>query len=194
MLGAALGPDFNIIAEACNGMEALEVFRAVLPHVVILELALPNASGLSVLRHLRSLKRGRPAMLIFTGTRNEELIFASLDEHPQGFVLKEEAFDTLRGAIDIVCSGGTYFSPRATDYLDRWRSRAISGRYSLSEREQMILQLVAEGYSSKEVAGRLSLSPKTVENYRSQLMQKLDLRDISAITRYAVQRGLVDVN
>ena len=194
MLCAILAPDFQIVAEAGSGVEAMDVFRTVVPHLVIMDVQLPNVSGISILRHLRKQKGGNPRVLVFSGTKNERLVGEVLDERPHGYVHKKNSLGVLRTAIEAVSAGGNYYCPFASDIMDRRRYRAASGWNRLSEREEMILQLVAEGCSSKEVAARLSLATKTIEHYRAQLMQKLDLRDVTAITRYAISRGLVQVD
>ncbi len=190
MVGPSLGDDYPVLAEAGTGVEALEVLRRVIPAVVILNLVLPESSGLGVLRYLRGLARG-PRVVIFSGTRHEDLVVEALRMGPQGFVHRRNSFATLRAALDVVVRGGTYFCPFATRLLDERRGLASSGWDDLTERERAVLQLVAEGSSSKEVASRLELSPKTVEHYRSKVMQKLGCREVTALTRYAVRRGLV---
>ncbi len=190
MMGPALGERYRVVAEAGTGVEAMKLLQTIMPTVVILDLVLPEASGLGVLRYLRGLDRG-PRVVIFSGSRNEDLAVEALRMGPQGFVHRGNSFATLRAALDVVAQGGTYFCPFATRLLDARRGQSTCGWDDLTERERVVLQLVAEGSSSKEVASRLELSPKTVEHYRSKVMQKLGCREVTALTRYAVRRGLV---
>lgn len=181
---------FAVVAEASSGMEGLRLFRKHRPALVIAALALPEMTGGEMVRGMR---REDPTarMLIYTGTRNRGLIDDGLACGAHGFVHKTEPLETLRQAFAAVTRGYSFFSPFATRVLDETRHRR--GEASrLTPKERTVLQMVAEGMSTKQVAGRLSLSPKTIEHYRTQLMQKLGLRDVASLTRYAVRCGLVE--
>lgn len=190
MVAPALGADYQVVAEAGTGVEAMQILQTVMPRVVILDLVLPELSGLNVLQYLVGLERG-PRVVIFSATRHEDLVVEALRLRPHGYVHRGNTFGTLITALETVVRGGTYFCPFATDAFDSRRGQGVSGWDDLSERERTVAQLVAEGLSSKGVARRLNLSPKTVEHYRSKVMQKLGCREVTALTRYAVRRGLV---
>ncbi len=192
MVAPALGGDYQVVAEAGTGVEAMRILKTVIPKVVILDLILPELSGLSVLQYLLGVERG-PRVVIFSATRHEDLVVEALRMRPHGYVHRGNAFDTLIMALETVTRGGTYFCPFATQALDSRRGQGVSGWDDLSERERAVALLVAEGLSSKEAARRLNLSPKTVEHYRGRVMQKLGCREVTALTRYAVRRGLVSL-
>jgi len=178
----------EIIGEGMTGFEGLRLFRLGKPDLVIAALALPEMNGVEMIRTMREERRAA-RILVYSGTRNAELIRAAMDVKPHGFVHKTDSLATLREALAAVERGCSFFTPFATRLLDE---PGTNGQPPLSSRERTVLQMVAEGMSTKQVAGRLSISPKTVEHYRTQLMQKLGLRDVASLTRYAVRSGLVE--
>jgi DNA-binding NarL/FixJ family response regulator len=191
MLGWILRGDsaFQVIGEAGSGIEAIKVCAACRPDVLILDLVLPCISGTEVLRRVR---KELPAIriLIFSGACNTALIREALWEGPHGYVEKLEGLHILRKAIATVAQGGNYFGPEARRSLKDWaRERPQTGE--LSRREREILQLVAEGRSSKQISDLLNVAVKTVENHRANLMAKLDIHDVASLTRYAAGRGMV---
>jgi DNA-binding NarL/FixJ family response regulator len=181
----------EVVGEAATGFEALAVFRRCQPGLVVLELVLPEMDGTEVLRQLQSESR-QLRLLVYSGTRDGELILEALRERPHGFVHKDDSLPTLLEAVHAVTRGCSYFTPFATNLIDSARGR-ISSRPSISGSERMILQMVAEGLSNKEMAQRMHVSSKTVEYHRSRLMAKLNLHDVATLTRYAVRIGLVAV-
>jgi len=180
---------YAVVGQARTGFEALKVCAQVRPRLVILDLVLPELNGLEFLRRLWAESR-EVRVLIYSGVENRELILETLRERPHGFVHKREALETLRQALRTVAAGGSFLTPFATDLLDQARGLAPA-RTALTERERAVLQMVAEGMSNKEMADRMSLSPKTVEHHRAKLMEKLDLHDVARLTRYAVRLGVV---
>lgn len=177
----------EVIGEGTTGFEGLRLFRLMKPCLVIAALALPEMNGAEMIRAMREERRDA-RILVYSGTRNGELIRLAMEARPHGFVHKTDSLATLREALAAVERGYSFFTPFATRLLDEPKEGAQS---SLTARERTVLQMVAEGMSTKQVAGRLSISPKTVEHYRTALMQKLGLRDIASLTRYAVRSGLV---
>ncbi len=180
---------YALVGEARTGFEALRVCARTRPRLVILDLALPEMNGLEVLRRLWTESR-EMRVLVYSGVENRELILQALRERPHGFVHKRDALATLREALRTVTAGGTFLTPFATDLLDTARGLEPA-RSVLTEREREVLQMVAEGMSNKQMAGRMGLSAKTVEHHRAALMEKLGLRDVARLTRYAVGQGLV---
>lgn len=184
---------YDVVAEAGTGVEALKICRHVKPRMVILDLLLPELSGIEVLRALRAESR-ETRVLIYTASHHDELILRVLQERPHGFVHKEDTLATLREALRVVANGCSYLTPFATDLLDCNIGHEKHGIETLTARERAVLQMVAEGLSSKEVAARLALSTKTVEYHRGQLMQKLRVHEVAGLTRCAVRHGLVAID
>lgn len=184
-------PGFLVVGEAASGLDALQMVGSLEPQMVILDLVLPEMSGLELLKSLRRSHR-RIRTLVFSGTENVELAAAALRELPHGYVHKRDSLSAFRTGIQAVSAGGTYFTPFATDLLESRVLLPVSRKDCLSARERTVLQMVAEGANSKEIAGRLNLSPKTVEHYRSKVLQKLNLRTGTALARYAIGQGLIE--
>lgn len=193
MVAMVLGREetFAVVAEASSGVEGLRMFRQHAPQLVIAELALPEMNGPEMIRALRE-ENAATRVLVYTGSRHDGLTLGGLRVGAHGFVQKSEPLATLLRAAVAVAEGATFFGPFATRLLDEQvRGGRRAANDGLSPKQRTVLQMVAEGMSTKQVAGRLSLSPRTVEHYRIQLMQKLGLRDVASLTRYAVRCGLV---
>ncbi|MDX2081779.1 MAG: response regulator transcription factor [Terrimicrobiaceae bacterium] len=178
------------VEHAESGLDGLRMARSMAPVLVVLGLILPGMSGAELIALLRD-ELAFAKVLVFTGTRNREMLFAGLRARPHGFVHKTEPLETFREAVLAVLSGKTFLGPFATRLSDEAPGE-LAGRPALPPKLRTVLQLIAEGASTKEVAVRLAISPKTVEHYRTQLAQKLGLRDVASLTRYAVRTGLVD--
>lgn len=195
MLGCVLSQPLNslyeVVGEAGTGLEALKVCTAQRPDLVVLDLHMPEMSGSEVLRRLGS-TLPRTRVLVYSGTGNQRLIIETLKLRPNGFVGKAESLHVLLEAITAVAVGGTYLTSFATGLLSdfQWGSGVAD---TLSSREREVLQMVAEGRSSKEIATCLSIAVKTVEHHREHLMTKLHVRDVASLTRCAVSLGLVSV-
>jgi DNA-binding NarL/FixJ family response regulator len=178
---------YEVIGEVGSGFEAMKVCCACRPDLLILDLLLPCLSGIEVLRRIR---KELPCIrvLVYSGTGNSTVIKEALCSRPHGFVGKLEGLSVLRKAISTVAEGGVYFGS-ATGHL-RYET-AASEENHLSPREREVLQMVAEGHSSKQISGLLNVALKTVENHRANLMAKLDMHDVASLTRYAARRGMV---
>lgn len=189
MLGMVLSrlDDMNVVAETGSGLDALKLCKTVAHDIVILDLILPELSGLEVLRRLRE-EMPESRVLVYSGTRNQQTINRAIQLRPHAFVEKAGSLETLREAMKAVLSGSCYFSHMASGIVPE-----IGGRRDaeLTAREIEVLQLVAESRSTKEIASRLGLSTKTVENHRANIMCKLRAHDVAALTRYAILTGLV---
>lgn len=184
------GP-YEIVGEAGTGFEALKLCRRVQPQLVLLDLLLPELNGVEVLRALRGELRDT-RFVVYSGTLHRGLIAEALEARPHGFVHKEDSLGTFREALRAVLAGCCYFTPLATRLMDGERQQA-QATARLTERERAVLQMIAEGMSNKEMAGRFGIAPKTVEHYRAQVMQKLNIHDVATLTREAVRMGLVTV-
>lgn len=184
--------EFEVVADAGSGIEGLKLCRQYHPKVVILDLLLPELSGVDLLATLREELRDT-RFLVYSGSLNQSLVLSALRSRPHGFVHKEDSLATLIDALRAVAQGGTYLTSFATRLAESVGDCA-SPLDRLSAREREVLQLVAEGCSSKAIASRLSIANKTVEHHRTSLMQKLGLHDIANLTRLAVREGLVRID
>lgn len=179
-----------VVGQASSGVEGLRMFRKLRPGAVILALALPEMSGAEVLLAMRE-ENPRLPVLVYSGTKSQDLWRAGLRAGPQGVVHKTESMATLREGVTAVVSGQTFFGRFATAKMEEMRLGGAA-EDGLAPRLRTVLQMIAEGLSTKQVASRLSLSPKTVEHYRTKLMQKIGVKDVASLTRYALRCGLVD--
>jgi len=179
--------ELTVIGEAQSGLEGLRLFRRFRPALVITSLELPELNGPDMILEMQ--REGTAKYIVYTGCQNPSLIRAAFDTKPNGFIHKSDSLLTLIQGIRLVVAGGNFFSPKSSKL-----GVESSTEERLTIKERMILQLVAEGLSSKETANQLSLSPKTVEHYRKHLMQKLGLHCVASLTMYAVRCGLVSVS
>jgi DNA-binding NarL/FixJ family response regulator len=178
---------YEIVGEADDGFLALEICKRNTPEVVVLELVLPGLYGKEVLRRIRT-RFPQVRVLVFSDTQNRMLILEALRCRPHGFVDKRESLNTFLDALRAVSAGRLYFSSCTAEF----HSESLGGNSSrLTPRELEVLQLVAESRSSKDIASRLGLAPKTVENHRAKVMEKLNLHSVAALTRFAVTQGIV---
>ncbi|MEU1240458.1 response regulator transcription factor [Micromonospora parva] len=189
-------PDLTVVAEASDGAEALEQARLHQPDLAILDIAMPRLTGLQATREL---VRQQPGLrvLILTMYDNEQFFFEGLRAGANGYVLKSVADRDLVEACRAAMRDEPFLYPGAVtalirNYLDRVRNGEPVPERAITGREEEILKLVAEGHSSKEIAELLFISIKTVERHRSNLLQKLGLRDRLDLTRYAIRAGLIE--
>ena len=190
-------PDIEVIGEAEDGLSTVKMVGKLKPDVVIMDIAMPILNGLEATRQIQ---RDHPQVkvLILTMHDNEEYIRQVLAAGALGYVLKDAAAHDLLGAIRAVHRGEAVLSPAITrlvieDYL-RWGDiRPADTSNGLTPREREILQLIAEGYTNKEIAEILSLSVKTIQSHRSNLMSKLDLHDRGELIKYAIQKKIIDI-
>ena len=182
-----------VFGEARNAQEALNRVWKEKWDVVILDITMPGRSGLDVLKEI---KRSRPKLPVLVLSMHPEDQFAvrMLKTGAAGYLTKESAGEELVGAINKVIAGGRYISPslaeRMASYLDIDVHKAPHER--LSDREFLILRMIASGKSVGQIAKELSLSPSTVSTYRARILEKTDMKNNSELTSYAVQKGLVD--
>lgn len=187
-------PGYEIVGEAGDGQVGYDLIIETRPDIVILDARLPVLNGLELLRRITKQMRNL-RILVFSGHENPVLIREMLEAGAHGFVEKTAGLAELRKGLDSVAAGGTYFGPTVSGLLRNVvanPSVSTTSRDFLTPREREILQLVAESFSTKEIAQKLNISVKTVDNHRTNLMRKLDLHNVASITRYAMQIGLID--
>jgi two-component system response regulator NreC len=188
--------DLQVVGEAENGRQALEQARALRPDIVIMDIGMPLLSGLEATKHIRR-EVPESRVLILTMHQNDEYLAQVLAAGASGYVLKDAAGRELVLAIRQVARGEPFFSPLMTRtltslYLSSLEAERTHDPYDdLTIREREVLQLVAEGFTNRQIAEMLKLSIKTVKTHRLHLMQKLDLHDRTELVKYAFQKGII---
>jgi DNA-binding NarL/FixJ family response regulator len=188
--------DIEVIGEAEDGLNAVRCVEKFSPELLLLDLSMPKMSGISAIKEIKS-QFTETKILVLTVHESEEYILEVFKSGADGYCLKDASHSELMVAIKSVLSGKRYISPGISGkvlegYLgDRETLKSNSSWDSLTRREREILKLVGEGYKNKEIADYLCISAKTVEKHRSNIMEKLDLHTASALTAYAIKKGLV---
>ena len=183
----ATQPDVEVVAEADNGVAAVEAAERLRPDLAILDITMPGLSGVSATERILSLGTGTKVIALSMHAE-AQFISSMLRAGASGYLLKNTAARELVTAVRAVLRGETYLSPKAAEVAPTAEGRAQHP--PLTDREREVLQLLAEGKSSKEIADVLFLSTRTVEMYRAQLMDKLGIRTVAGLTKYAVRHGL----
>jgi DNA-binding NarL/FixJ family response regulator len=188
-------PDMRVVAEAGDGAEAVEKVMAGGVDLAVLDVSMPRLTGLQAAREV-SQRCPEVRVLILTMHDNEQYFFEALRSGASGYVLKSVVDRDLVEACRATMRGEPFLYPAAVnalirDHLERGEP-GNGGAHELSARETEIVKLVAEGYSTKEIATELTIAPKTVERHRSNILEKLGTRDRVALTRYAIRRGLIE--
>ncbi|NHN33619.1 response regulator [Paenibacillus agricola] len=189
--------DMEVIGEASEGNEAIELALRLRPDVVLMDLSMPNGKdGLSA---AKDLKQALPdlAVLILTMHDDDEYLFRAIHAGASGYILKTAPHEELLKAIRSVAAGHAYLYPTATkrlmsQYVDQLQGGDSSSFDTLSDREKEVVSLVAKGYSNKEVAEQLVISVKTVESHKSNVMEKLHLKTRPELVKYAMKKGLLN--
>lgn len=186
--------DIEVIGEADNGRTALQLVETLKPHLVLMDIAMPDMNGLeATARIVHDFPQVR--VLIVSMHANEEYVYQALRSGALGYLLKDSGIEELELAIRALARGETYLSPAVSKYVvtDYVRRLGEEGNPldQITPRQREILQLIAEGKSTKEIAELLYISTKTVETHRTQLMDRLDIHDIAGLVRYAIRVGLV---
>lgn len=184
-------PDIQVVAEAADGREALAVAETARPDVAVLDLSMPLLNGLDVARQLAAGDRG-PRTILVTMHAEDRYVLDALRAGVRGYVLKKQAAADLVRAIREVAAGRVYLSPGVgAAVAEAIRTGGPAPAERLTPREREVLQLVAEGKTTKEIATILNVSVKTADSHRTRLMQKLDIHDVAGLTRCAIRLGLV---
>ena len=180
-------PDVLVVAEADNGLAAVEAVERLAPHLAVLDITMPGLNGVSAARRILASATGTKVIALSMHVE-AQFVTSMLDAGASGYLLKNSAARELVPAIRAVMRGGTYLSAKAAEVVSAAERRP--NLVGLTEREREVLQLLAEGKSSKEIADALFLSTRTVETYRAQIMDKLDIRTVAGLTKFAVRHGL----
>lgn len=192
--------DIEVVGEAANGRRAVGETKRLKPDVVLLDLAMPLLNGLEAARQIaKEVPSAR--VLILSAYNDDQYIEHAIEAGAAGYLIKETIGSDLLRAIREVAQGNAFFSPPvARRLLKQWPNKSLKGGSDrpkatlLTSRQTEVLQLIAEGYATKQIAGVLSLSVKTVEKHRQDLMNTLNIHNIATLTRYAVSSGVVEPN
>ena len=194
-------PGYDVIGEAGNGREALKMTKKLKPDLALLDISLPDQSGIELIRDMLKLSTETRVIIISVYSKIDYIIKA-FQAGARGYVAKESATDKLLQGIGSVLSGDyfmdTSVSQKVVKKLVGMQANEIMGTDAsydtLTPREQEVMVMAAEGFSTKEISERLYISPKTVENHRYSIMRKLDLHSSIEIARYAAKLGLIDID
>lgn len=188
-----LDSNYQLVGESGDGQNALNLCLELKPDLIVLDAKLPGLNGVDILRRLVK-KHPSVRVLVFSGHENPVLVREMLEAGAHGFVEKTAGLFEFKKGLETVANGGTYFGPAVASLLRNVVANpaASSAADFLTDREREILQLVAESYSTKEIAAKLGISIKTVDNHRTNLMRKLNLHDVASLTRYTLEIGLIE--
>ena len=188
-------PSLTVVAEARNGREAIELLKKHQPDIVLLDLSMPELSGLEVLAHSKEFPKTRVIVLSMHAT--EEYVVQARRRGALGYLIKDSAVEELEVAIHSVMKGESYLSPRISRHVVDDHLNKAGGKSNpfdlLTSREREVVKLIAEGNNTKGIAFLLKISVKTVETHRGNLMKKLRINDVAGLVRYAMRAGLVPV-
>jgi len=182
--------DYTLVGQSGDGQEALSMCLRLKPDLVVLDAKLPGMGGVELLRRLLVRLPGLK-VLVFSGHESPHLIREMVEAGAKGFVEKTANLQEFKKGLAVIALGGTYFGPAVAGALRREFARPGT-RGTLTDREREILQLVARGHSTKEIAATLGISAKTADNHRTNLMRKLDLHEVASLTRHAIDSGLLE--
>jgi DNA-binding NarL/FixJ family response regulator len=189
-------PDFEVVGEARDGLEAIRMVDTCKPDLILMDLSMPRMNGVGAIQEI---KKQSPAtkILVLTVHKTEEHILTALKTGADGYILKDATHSELMLALENIFSGKSYLSPGISEkviegYLEGRKSIKSSTSWdTLTQREREILKMIAEGYKNKDIADYLCISAKTVEKHRANLMKKLDLHSASSLTAFAMEKGLI---
>jgi two-component system response regulator NreC len=182
---------FDILGEASDGVELVHLAEQFQPEVAVVDLSMPTMNGVTAVGHIRRVSP-RTKNILLTMYTDEYHILSALRAGVKGCVLKTQAADHLIMAIREVCAGGLYLSPSVSGtVVDAYLAKTEFPHDPLTDRERQVLQLVAEGNTTKQIALVLGVTPKTAETHRVKVMEKLDIHSTAGLVRYAIRRGLI---
>ena len=190
-------PTVKVVGEAKDGREALRLVREQKPDLILMDVAMPGLNGLEATARV-SKEFPDVRVIILSMYANEEYVREAINAGAAGYLVKRSAATELERAITAVARGEKYFSPLVSTHVNTDRAGRLSVDRAwierLTPRQREILQLVAERHSTKDIAGILSISIKTVETHRAQLMERLDIHDVPGLVRFAIRAGLVSLD
>ena len=183
---------FHVVAEASDGQQAVQLAKQFQPDVAVLDVAMPILNGLDAAREIQKVSENTKPIILTMHTESH-YILEGLQAGAKGFVMKTHAAEDLVRAIREASRGHTYLSPEVSQtVVQAYQDKVDIRPEPLSPRERQVLQLIAEGKSTKEVAGLLNISVKTAETHRTRIMVKLDLHETAGLVRYAIRRGMIE--
>lgn len=196
-------PDMEVIAEAEDGRTSVRMARDLKPHVVIMDISMPDLNGIEATRQIVADESGIKVLALSMHSDSRH-VWKMLDAGAKGYMLKECAFEELAHAVRIIMKNHVYLSPRITTVVveecmhnlpqpGHEETSAPASSEMLTGREREVLQLLAEGKSSKEIASHLEVSIKTVETFRQHIMSKLNLHSVAELTKYAIREGITSL-
>lgn len=194
----AAEPDFSVVAEAADGLDTVNLVGRLKPNVLVVDLMMPGLSGLEVTRQVRQ-RLPRTHIVILSMYANEAYVLEALRNGAAAYVLKDSSAADLVHAVREVVAGRRYLSPPLSEraietYAEKAKSTSLDPYETLTTRERQVLHLAAEGHTNTEIGDRLSISPRTVETHRANLMRKLGLDTQTDLIRYALQRGIIPLD
>ena len=186
-------PDFEMIGATAEGEATIRAATTMHPDIILMGLSMPHMSGTSIITQIKR-KHPEIKIVVLTFHKEDQFIQAALRAGADAYVLKDDSREELFAALHTAVTGRRYLSPSILErvikgYLDR--SAETPSWVILTDRERQVMTLIAEGYRTKDIAARLTLSPRTVETHRTNLMKKLDLTSVSAVTAYAIANGII---
>lgn len=183
--------DFKCIAEAHDGYQAVALARELRPDVMVMDIAMPNLNGIEATRQIKS-EHPEVEVVVLSMHASRNYVLQVLQAGASAYLLKDSAFEELSTALLAISRGGMYLSPAITKTaaLSNLKGGRSGPGDQLTKRELQVLQLIADGKSTKDIAARLELSVKTVETHRKQIMDKLEIRSIAGLTKYCIREGL----
>lgn len=193
-------PGMEIVAQASNGREAVKLALQRKPDIIIMDVAMPDLNGLEAMRQILA-ETPQIRVIALSMHSDRRYVTGMLSGGASGYILKHCAFEELARAVQTVLAGQVYLSPSIAGIVVKelaqprptGRHQPPAALQSLTSREREVLQLISEGHSARAIAGRLHLSVKTVETHRRQLMDKLNLRSVAELTKFAIREGLTSL-
>ena len=186
-------PDFEMIGATAEGESTIRAATTLHPDIILMGLSMPHMSGTNIITQIKR-KHPEIKIVVLTFHNEDKFIQAALQAGADAYVLKDDSREELFAALHAAVTGRRYLSPSILErvikgYLDR--TAETPSWVILTDRERQVMKLIAEGYRTKDIAARLTLSPRTVETHRTNLMKKLDLTSVSAVTAYAIANGII---
>jgi DNA-binding NarL/FixJ family response regulator len=197
----ARNPRYQVVGEAGTGRDGLRMAKTLEPDLILMDISLPDASGVELTRNIRSILPDTSVLIISMHSKID-YITEAFQAGAKGYVVKESASDKLLQGLDAVARGDYFLDTslslsvvkRLVEFPEK-EAQIKDGSYgALTPREQQIMRMLAEGLATKEVASKLCISPKTVENHRANIMEKLNLHSTIELIRYAAKLGLIDID
>jgi len=191
-------PGMEVVGEAENGREAVQLAQELSPNLVIMDVTMPDLNGIDSTRIITSNSK-TIKVIALSMYSDKQFVQGMMQAGASGYLLKDCAFNELVHAIRSVVKGDTYLSPGIAgivvqDYVNKLSNSASSASTVLTKREREVLQLISEGQSTKHIASKLSVSVKTVETHRRQMMEKIGIHSVAGLTKYAIREGLTSLH